>query len=110
MGVQLGRELNPGNFVTLPHFLGEEGKRKDVCTADKPAGTENVEDIKDAVDIDSGCGRCLGDARPSLALSVVTYGGTRWESRGGREELTCNILDGSGKRTRRVDCPPFTVD
>ena len=40
IGVQLGGELDPGDFVTLPSFLGEEGKRKDVRAVDEPVGTE----------------------------------------------------------------------
>jgi len=86
VGVQLGRELNPGDFVTLASFLGEEGKRKDVSAVDEPVCTENVEDVENAVDISGGQGRYLGDARLSLAPGVVAYRGTRWESRGGREE------------------------
>jgi len=86
VGVRLGRELDPGDFVALPSFLGEEGKRKDVGAVDEPARTENVKDVENAVDIGGGQGRCLGDARSSPALSVVAYGGTRRESRGGREE------------------------
>ena len=85
MGVQLGRELNPGDFVTLPSFLGKEGKRKDMCAVDKLAGTENVEHVEDAVDIDSSRRWCLGDTRSSPAPGMVAYRGTRWESRGGRE-------------------------
>ena len=85
MGVRLGRELDPGNFVTLPSFLGEEGKREDVQAVDEPMGTKNVEHVEDAVDIDSSREWCLGDARSSPAPGVVTYGGTRQESRGGRE-------------------------
>jgi len=34
-------------LLPLPSFLGEEGKRKDMHAVDKPAGTENVEDVKD---------------------------------------------------------------
>ena len=86
MGVRLGRKLDPGDFVALASLLGEEGKRKKVCTVDEPTGTENVEDVEDAIDVDSGQRGCLGDARSSPALSVVAYGGTRQESRGGREE------------------------
>jgi len=85
VGVQLGKELNPGDFVTLTSLLGEEGKRKDVGAVDKPACTENVEDVENAVDVSGGQGRCLGDARSSPALGVFAYGGTRRESRGGRE-------------------------
>jgi len=48
-------------------------------------GTENVEDVEDAVDVDGSQRGCLGDARSSPAPSVVAYGGTRRESRGGRE-------------------------
>ena len=91
VGVRLGREFNPGDFITLPSFLGEEGKRKGVQAVDVPAGTENVEHIKDSINIDSGRGWCLGDARSSPAPGVVAYRCTRWESRGGREG-TCNIL------------------
>jgi len=86
VGVRLGRELDLGDFVTLASLLGKEGKRKDVGVVDEPVRTENVEDVKNAVDISSGQGRCLGNARSSPALSMVTYGGTRRESRGGREE------------------------
>jgi len=86
VGVRLGRKLDPGDFITLASLLGEEGKRKDVCTVDEPAGTENVEDVEDAIDVDGGQRGCLGDARSSPAPSVVAYRGTRWESRGGREE------------------------
>ena len=83
--MRLGREFNPGDFVTLSGFLGEEGKREDVWAVDKPLGTENVEHVEDAVDVDGGRERCLGDTRLSPAPSVVAYGGTRRESRGGRE-------------------------
>ena len=85
MRVRLGRELDPGDFITLPSLLGEEGKRKDVGTVDEPVRTENVEDIENTVDVGGGQGRCLGDAGLSPALSVVAYRGTRQESRGGRE-------------------------
>ena len=85
MGVRLGRELNPGDFVTLASFLGKEGKRKDVGVVDEPARTENIEDVENAVDVNGGQGGCLGNAGLSLAPSVVAYGGTRRESRGGRE-------------------------
>ena len=85
MGVQLGRKLNPGDLVAFPSFLSKEGKRKDMCTVDKPVGMENVEYVKDALDIDSSRGGCLGDTRLSPAPTVVTYRGTRQESRGGRE-------------------------
>ena len=77
MGVRLGRELNPGDFVTLPSFLGKEGKRKDVWAVDEPAGMENVEHVKDAIDIDGSRRWCLGDARSSLAPGMVAYRGTR---------------------------------
>ena len=85
MGVRLGRKFDPGDFVTLSGFLGEEGKRKDVWAVDEPLGAENVEHVEDTVDVDSSREWCLGDARSSLAPGVVAYGGTRWESRGGRE-------------------------
>ena len=104
MGVRLGRELDPGNFIAFPSFLDEEGKRKDVRAVDKPAGMENVEHIKDAVDIDSSRRQCLGDARLSPAPGVVAYRDTRWESRGGREETHLQYTrDDSGKRSRRDD-------
>ena len=85
IGVQLGRDLNPGDFVALTGFLGKEGKRKDMQVVDKPAGTENIEHIKDAIDIDDSRRWCLGNARSSLAPGMVAYRGTRWESRGGME-------------------------
>ena len=85
MGVRLGRELNPGDFVTLPGFLGKEGKREDVQAVDEPAGMENVEHIEDTVDVDSGRRWYLDDTRSSPAPGMVAYRGTRWESRGGRE-------------------------
>ena len=85
VGVRLGRELNPGDFIALSSLLGKEGERKDVGAVDEPARTENVEDIEDAVDVNGSQGGRLGDARSSPALSVVTYRGTRRESRGGRE-------------------------
>ena len=77
MGVQLGRKLNPGDFIALPSFLGKEGKRENMCMVDKLVGMENVEHVEDAVDIDSSRRGCLGDTRLSLAPSVVTYRGTR---------------------------------
>ena len=77
MGVRLGGELHPGDFVTLPSFLGEEGKRENVQAVDEPAGMENIEHVKDAVDIDGSRRWCLGDARLSLAPGMVAYGGTR---------------------------------
>ena len=85
MGVRLGRKLDPGDFVTLPSFLGEEGKRKDVQAVDEPVSMENVEHVKDTVDVNGGREWCLGDARSSLAPGMIAYGGTRQESRGGRE-------------------------
>ena len=87
MGVQLGGEFNPGDFVTLTGFLGEEDKREDVRAVEEPTGTghEKVEHVKDAVDVDGSGRRCLGDARSSPAPGVVAYGGTRRESRGGME-------------------------
>ena len=85
MEVQLGGELDPGDFVTLPGFLGKEGERKDMQAVDKPMSMENVEHVKDTIDVSSGRRWCLGDARSSPAPGVIAYGGTRWESRGGRE-------------------------
>jgi len=70
---------------------------------DEPAGTENVEDVEDTVDVNGSSGRCLGDARLSPAPSVVAYRGTRQESRGGREETYLrHTRDSGGKRSRRV--------
>ena len=102
MGVRLGGEFDPGDFVTLPGFLGEEGKRKDVRAVDEPTGTKNVEHIEDAVDVNGSREWCLGDARSSPAPGVVAYGGTRQESRGGREGTHLrHTRDDGGKRTRR---------
>ena len=102
MRMRLGRELDPGDFVTLPSFLGEEGKREDVWAVYKPAGTKNVEHVEDAVDIDGGRRWCLGDARSSPAPGMVAYRGTRRESRGGREGTHLrHTRDGGGKRSRR---------
>ena len=70
---------------------------------DEPAGTENVEHVEDAVDVDSGREWCLGDARSSLAPGMVAYRGTRRESRGGRERTHLgHTRDNGGKRSRRM--------
>ena len=82
----LGSELNPGYLIADIHLLGKDNKSEKVVMVEKLASIENVEHIEDAVDIDGGRGRCLGDNRLSLAPSMVAYGGTRQESRGGREE------------------------
>ena len=102
VGVRLGREFDPGDFVAFSSFLGKEGKREDVRAVDVPTGTENVEHVEDAVDVDGGREWCLGDAGSSPAPGVIAYGGTRRESRGGREETHLrHTRDGGGKRTRR---------
>ena len=56
-----------------------------MCVVDKPMSMKDVEHIKDAVDIDGGGKWYLGNTRSSPVPGVVTYRGTRWESRGGRE-------------------------
>ena len=107
MGMRLGGEFDPGDFVALPGFLGKEGKRKDVWVVDEPSGTKNVEHVEDAVDVNGGREWCLGNARSSPAPGVVAYGGTRRESRGGREGTHLqHTRDGGGKRTRRCWMPP----
>ena len=83
--MQLGRKLNPGDFVTLPSFLGEEGKRKDVWAVDEPAGMKNVEHVEDAIDVDSGREWCLGDTRLSPASGMVAYGGHKMGEQRGQE-------------------------
>jgi len=85
--MQLGRELDLGDFITLPSLLGKEGKRKEVHTVNKPAGMKDVEDIEDQVGVSGHYRLHLGDARSNPAPSVVIYGGTRQregKSRGGK--------------------------
>ena len=66
----------------------------------EPPGMEDIEHIKDTVDVDSGRKRCLGNARSSLAPGIITYRGTRWESRGGREGTHLQYTrDDGGKRS-----------
>ena len=108
--MRLGRKLYPGDFVALSSFLGEEGKRKNVWVVDEPMGMENVEDVEDAIDVDGGREWCLGNTGSSPAPGVVTYRGTRWESRGGREGTHLrHTRDGGGKRSRRDESTLFPL-
>ena len=81
-------------------FLSKGDKREKVVAVEKPAGTENVEDIEDQVGVNGHV--LLGDARSSPALSIVAYGGTREDRGYSRGDLgRRHTGDGGGKWKRR---------
>ena len=52
VGMGLESKLNPGYLVAGVRFLGKDNEGKKVVAVEEPTSTEEIQHVKDAVDVD----------------------------------------------------------